>query len=52
MMHFVAAEASGGKVNIHTNMLGAAQPEDPMVINYINCLKSAFFLLKTVIKTF
>ena len=26
MMHFVAAEASGGKVNIHTNMLGAAQP--------------------------
>ena len=47
MMHFVAAEASGGgKVNIHTNMLGAAQPGDPMVINYINCLKSAFFFIK------
>ena len=27
MVHFVAAEASGGgKVNIHTNMVGAAQP--------------------------
>ena len=37
MMHFVAAEASGGKVNIHTNMLGAAQPGAQLILQ---CLQT------------
>ena len=46
MMHFVAAEASGGgKVNIHTNMLGAAQPGAQLILQCLQTTKPAGLII-------